>query len=161
MVSFTSNSTTKLPWKKRDGDGRPLSLRSSPLRCTSDTASQRLIGLLSLSYSNAPDPDSVDPDRLCEIIAGPVASVPEIPGTEEILESYKLTWEEAVRVAPAEIRSATEKVLELMNDLYDQSKSVGFDPIRARDETPLAATLDRIAVQLEALDRWFADNCTP
>ena len=111
---------------------------------------------------NAPDPDSVDPARLCEIIAGPGAVVPELTQTiEEILAGYKLTWEEAVRVAPSEIRSETENVLELMNDLYDQHKSVGFDAIRARDETPSVATIDRMAVEFEALDRWFVDNCTP
>ena len=107
-----------------------------------------VVTIVTASCSNSSDPDSGDPARLCEIIAGPGAVAPETSlTTEEILEGYKLTWEEAVTVAPREIRSETENVLELMNDLYDQTKSVGFDSIRARDETPLAATLDRIAVQ--------------
>ena len=109
---------------------------------------------------------SVDPDRLCEIMGlpGPGGYLipPEVP-SEQTLIDFKLKWEEAPKVAPPEIRSATREVRDSFEEVFDIYEAVGFDLvlIEAKDREAAFEILYDLRVVWDELLDWGTANCYP
>jgi hypothetical protein len=105
--------------------------------------------------------DSVDEDRLCEILAGLPSGSPLTPDGRgaglDIL--YTESFEEMAKIAPREIRASAEETLAGWEDLSELMETVRRTG--QRQEGEIAAVGSRLVDGFGKVLEWSESNCLP
>ena len=113
------------------------------------------------------DGSGSNPERFCEINAElEQQGYPfELPPDEasEALREFQSLIDEAVRVAPDEIRSSVETVADLFTPFFDLLEAADFDVAQVNAELDAlfdAPFPDEVDDAGTAMDEWIAANCS-
>ena len=103
------------------------------------------------------DGSGANPERFCEIDA-------ELEQRDDLDREFQNLIDEAVRVAPDEIRSSVEAVADSFTPVFDLLEAADFDVAQV-DQAELdalfdAAESDEVEDAGAAMDEWIAANCS-
>lgn len=126
----------------------------------------RLVGLgvvLLFVVAACGDDDAADPQRLCEIndeIEQLDLFGVALDSVRDVVREGRLLMDEAVKVAPDEIRDSVELAADSFRLFLDLVEAAEFDPGQINEEDLAAAFSDEALAAGEALEEWVDANCS-
>ncbi len=108
--------------------------------------------------------DAADPERFCEIndeleqLGDPFEVDPD--EARDVVRQGRLLLDEAVKVAPDELRDSVEVAADSFGVFLDLAESANFDASQLEDADFEAAFSDEAIAAAQALEEWLDANCS-
>ncbi len=103
--------------------------------------------------------DAADPERFCEINTEQEQSGDPLGDREEVAESRDLL-DEALRVAPEEIRPSVEIVVDAFTVLWDALEAADFDQEQMELPDEFLDPSSEVPAATDAIEEWIDANCS-